>query len=150
MYPMRAVDGSVVADVILYGAVTSGCEHPEIAYEFIREFLGEKFQLQTERLTGLDFYGWPVRTEGSVVSMCKAALTFVGSEAVNSENITDSETPILDAQIDHVRFSIPLETEFARTVKKLINQTTGKAFPTDIDQVAADWVKKLQTHADEG
>jgi len=150
MYPMRAVDGSVVADVTLYGAVTSGCEHPEIAYEFIREFLGEKFQLQTERLTGLDFYGWPVRTKGSVVSMCKAALTFVGSEAVNSENITDSEMPILDAQIDHVRFSIPLETEFARTVKKLINQTTGKAFPTDIDQVAADWVKKLQTHADEG
>ena len=150
MYPMRAIDGSVVADVTLYGAVSSGCEYPEIAYEFLREFLGEGFQLQTGFRSDIDFYGWPVRTDGSVVPMCEVAMNFVGKEAVNSENITDSEMPILDTQIDYVRFSIPLETEFGGAVGKLINRATGGAFPTDIDQLAADWIKKLQLHADEG
>ena len=150
MYPMRAVDGSVVADVTLYCAVTSGCEHPELAYDFMREFLGENYQWQLGYTSGIDFYGWPVRTEGSVAPTCNAVRGSGQKNPANELNITDSDMPVLNVGIDHVRFSIPLEVEFGKEFRKLINQTTGGAFPTDIDQLAADWIKKLQQHLDEG
>lgn len=148
MYPLRANDGSVVADVTMYAAVTSGCAHPEIAYDFLRGFLGEQFQWQTgEVCSDLDFYGWPVRIKGSVSPFCNADIEL---NPISGENITDADMPILNAQIDHVRFPIPLEPAFAEAVEGLYDTRNKAPVETDFDQLAADWIKKLQHHADEG
>jgi len=152
MYPLRAMDGSVVADVTMYGAISSGCEHPEIAYAFLREFLTEGFQMDT----ALETYGWPVRTGGSVQERCSSAymlLKYGGGTAytaVNNENVTDEEMPVLNVPIDHVRFSIPLEAEFGDTVISVYDFRSQQATSADIDQLAQDWIKKLQIHVDEG
>ena len=152
MYPLRAVDGSVVADVTFYGAISSGCKHPELAYEFLRNYLCEEFQHESR---SLDFFGWPVRTEGSVSPICERVgdphiLSTEGMRIINSKNVTDEEMPILDAKIDHVRFSIPLEIEFGEAVAGLYSYTHQMAVVTDFEQLAAEWIQRLQLHADEG
>lgn len=81
--PMRATDGSVVAEVTYYGAVGAGTENPELAYEFLREFLTEGYQWdilrpRTDRskdslfnlaaevqTDGLVEDSWPVRAKGA-------------------------------------------------------------------------------------
>lgn len=148
MYPLRAVDGSVVADVTMYAAVTSGCAHPEIAYDFLRGFLGEEFQWQSgEVRSDLDFYGWPVRIKGSVSPFCNAVIDL---NPISGENITDADMPILNVPIDHVRFPIPLEPAFGEAVEGLYDNQNKQPVETDFDQLASDWIKKLQNHADEG
>lgn len=47
--PMRAVGGDVVATVTYYGAVGSGCSDPELAYDFLRQFLLEDAQWEKTR-----------------------------------------------------------------------------------------------------
>lgn len=81
--PMRTTAGSVVAEVTYYGAVGAGTENPELAYEFLREFLTEEYQWdilrpQTDRSKdemfnfaqelqndGLVEDSWPVRSKGA-------------------------------------------------------------------------------------
>lgn len=152
MYPLRATDGSVVADVTMYGAISSGCEHPELAYEFLRNYLSTEFQHESGCL---DFFGWPVRTEGSVAPICERVgysglLSTAGMRIINSKNVTDEEMPILDAKIDHVRFSIPLETDFGDTVASVYDFRNKQAADVDIDLLAEEWIEKLQVHVDEG
>lgn len=152
MYPLRATDGSVVADVTFYGAISSGCGHPELAYEFLRSFLSVDFQHTSGNQNA---YGWPVRTEGSVAPICERVgdpylLSTEGMRIINRENVTDAEMPILDVQIDHVRFPIPLETEFGDTVASVYDFRNKQAADVDIDLLAEEWIKKLQVHADEG
>ena len=147
MYPLRAIDGSVVADVTMYTAVTSGCEHPELAYDFLRQFLGEEFQWQTGEIhSDLDFFGWPVRIKGSANPVCDVD---IGTNPISGENVTDTDMPILNAKIDHVRFPIPLETEFAKAVEGLYDARNKVPVEIDLDQMAREWINKLQVHIDE-
>ena len=152
MYPMRAVDGSVVADVTFYGAITSGCRNPELAYEFLRQFLNPEFQ---HEYNNVSFFGWPVRTVGSVSPICKrvGSPTFLstdGMRIIKPENMTDEDLPILNAQINHVRFSILLEVDFGEAVLNLYYNNDPMAVEVDFQEEAEDWVKMLQIHADEG
>ena len=152
MYPLRSMDGSVVADVTFYGAVSSGCKHPELAYEFLRHFLSMDFQHEP---TKLDFYGWPVRTAESVAPRVEYVgiphvLTTEGMRIINTENVTDAEMPILNISIDHVRFSILPEVNFGEAVSDLYSSRDQMAVETDFEAEAEDWVKILQNHADEG
>ncbi|MBQ8280199.1 MAG: extracellular solute-binding protein [Roseburia sp.] len=80
-HPLRAMDGSVVAEVTYYGAVGAGTNQPELAYDFLREFLTEDYQWeilrpQTDRSKddmwnhareiqndGLVEESWPVRSK---------------------------------------------------------------------------------------
>ena len=147
MYPLQAIDGSVVADVTMYAAVTSGCEHPELAYDFLRQILGEEFQWQTGEIhSDLDFFGWPVRIKGSANPVCDVD---IGTNPISGENVTDTDMPILNAKIDHVRFPIPLETEFAKAVEGLYDARNKVPVETDLDQMAREWINKLQVHIDE-
>ena len=147
MYPLRDIDGSVVADVTMYAAVTSGCQHPELAYDFLRQFLSEEFQWQTGEISSdLDFFGWPVRIKGSANPVCDVD---VGTNPISGENITDEDMPILNVQIDHVRFPIPLEPEFAEAVEGLYDARNKVPVETDLDQMAREWINKLQVHVDE-
>ena len=85
--PMRTTDGDVVATVTYYGAVGSGCKNPELAYDFLRQFLLEDSQWEKNRPTknhtkplkgpatnssndqqypGLQESGWPVRDQDAL------------------------------------------------------------------------------------
>lgn len=89
-YPLRAINGSVVAEVTYYGAVGAGSQNPELAYDFLREFLTEEYQWdilrpQTDRSKdsmingyaqelqndGLVEHSWPVRANGAAVDLWK-------------------------------------------------------------------------------
>ena len=85
--PLRTAEGEVVATVSYYAAVGSGCNDPELAYDFLRQFLLEESQLETNRpernhmipqkqiglntsndlqYPGLIEAGWPVRDGDSL------------------------------------------------------------------------------------
>lgn len=85
--PVHGVGGDVVATVTYYAAVGSGCEHPELAYAFLRQFLLEESQWEYNRperrhtvsekgivgnpsndlqYPGLIERGWPVRDSSAV------------------------------------------------------------------------------------
>lgn len=88
-YPLRAVDGSVVAEVTYYGAVGAGTANLELAYDFLREFLTEGYQWdilrpQTDRSkdtafdwareiqnNGLVEESWPVRAKNAAFYLWK-------------------------------------------------------------------------------
>ena len=87
MYPMRIPDGGVQAQVTYWGAVGSTTADPELAYEFLRQFLTEDYQWDvvrprvqnrgkpywewapTAQKDGLVENSWPVRTLGSVAPL---------------------------------------------------------------------------------
>lgn len=88
--PLQAAGGGTVATVTYYAAVGSGCKEPQLAYEYLRQFLLEESQWEENRPTkmnllvgippsksiqdkstksqqpGLIESGWPVRTQGSL------------------------------------------------------------------------------------
>lgn len=88
-YPLRTMDGAVVAEVTYYGAVGAGTDQPELAYDFLREFLTEEYQWemsrpQTDRSKddmwnhaqelqndGLVEESWPVRAQGAASHLWK-------------------------------------------------------------------------------
>lgn len=121
--PVRAIDGSLIADIVYWGAVGAGCSCPDLAYEFLRCFLLEDFQWSSAVTNG-----WPVRCA--------------------EEN---SYTPVLK-EIDMARFSIPQERSvYARMLNKL-NDPTNDYAPSDvdIDALAKELIQNLQWHVAEG
>ena len=92
MYPLRATDDSVIANVTYWGAIGAGSNHPDVAYDILRFFLLEDVQREHIRRDGnkllhtadwklnrmgIDNFanltpwgvvtnGWPVRTSDSV------------------------------------------------------------------------------------
>jgi len=141
IYPLRATDGAVTADITYYGAVGSNCKNPAIAYDFLSQFLAEEFQWDNyrprirEKIVGTPFekypvtrktvdVNWPVRTVGSVPYMWKSLKfqyggvkdSFVdGSVAtgvrIQQVDLTDEDIPILSGPIDEVRFPVTLPEE---------------------------------------
>lgn len=92
MTPLRSVGGDVVATVTYYAAVGSGCGNPELAYDFLRQFLLEESQKEQNRpernhtkplkriaantsndlqYPGLIGNGWPVRDKNVVEALWK-------------------------------------------------------------------------------
>ncbi len=49
--PVKGIGGDVVATVTYYGAIGSGCDDPELAYDFLRQFLLEESQWEANRPT---------------------------------------------------------------------------------------------------
>jgi len=88
MFPLLTMDGSISASVSYFGAVGRNCKKPELAYEFLRQFLEEEFQWDQYRprvkksgfCTSLYFPrdsqalgqvedSWPVRTKAATPYM---------------------------------------------------------------------------------
>lgn len=137
-FPLRSTDGELIAYVKTWGAVGVGCEHPQAAYDFLREFLSEESQWETERNGMMDFVdGCPVRP--------KAA----GSEVVNE---------LQWAHADEVRFTIKAEYEFEYSILQstyAVTRSTSDsggetriytASDLDIDVAAGDLINDLQYH----
>lgn len=132
MYPVRAVDGRLVAEVTYYGAVGSGCRYPEIAYDFLRLFYSQELQWEqyyprdgSEDLEGMVEAGFPVRTLGFAEPYYesirirlereqKAAIKakmYAGGNIRRREKlieetftITDGDVPVFSAAVDEARF----------------------------------------------
>lgn len=126
MIPVRAADGSLVAEITYYGAVGSGCRDPKLAYEFLRMFLTEDAQWeQYSSRNDLLEVGFPVRTEGFAEVFYEKTRTqlelqqkqdifdkyynhiqhrekFIDKSFV----ITDADVPLFGIPIDEARFPV--------------------------------------------
>ena len=162
-YPMRNSDGSLVAEVTYWGAIDSNCEHQEIAYDFLRQFLSREAQWElnrSEKQAGLagSLYeeGYPVRIKGSVEPICES-LVNIAKEARNGYDpemgknrilelrmvqLPDIEFSVLNEEIDYVRFHIEWENEI-EDVRSIVSMT-------DFDLSAEAMYQKLLFHAAEG
>lgn len=172
MIPLRATDGSLVAHVTYYGAVGSSCDNPEVAYEFLRLFLLEDAQWEHDRPTtksnNRNLYphfieeGWPVRAVGAAEHLegtCFRGLVeqFKRKESTKAQimdvvrvKITDDDVyDLLTAQIDEVRFRIPLEWDLRTLISSL---SIDGSYPSDIDinEVAEEMIYMLELHIAEG
>lgn len=162
MYPLRSTDGSVTADITFYGAVTSGCKNPELAYEFLRYFLTEESQWEENVVTtynnnsSLMLVGWPVRVKGSANAIYDYLSGWIDpildtNEAV--ERFSEEDMPILDVTIDKVRFPTGLEMSFQYVTASVYNpftMTENEARAINLEKKAEDFIEDLEWHVGEG
>ena len=161
--PVRAADGDLVASITYYGAVGNGCKDPELAYEFLREFLTEDVQLQRERM-GLENLsvqtyitgGLPVRSKGKAAELWEMEKIINKSWNVENEakarkralmaiDLTQEDLPILDVPIDRVYFANYFDQEIMfDTLEKLYKN------PENTKAIAKELIFQLQVHAAEG
>lgn len=178
--PMRSTDGSVIAEVSYYGAIGSGCTNVELAYEFLRVFLTEEYQWdlvrprakrenidifnlpQEKQVRGMIEDSWPVRTVGATPYLWDTLQYQNFHEMYVYENlhkqlkddflnISDADLPILQVEMDEVRFPFyqPYEEtlEYALT---LLNNEDGTPTDVDIDKLARQVYQYLWWHLAEG
>lgn len=168
MFPITTSDGSLIADVAYYGAVGNSCENVELAYAFLREFLSEDSQWENNVYGGdsavfvkLIAYGWPVRTKGSVsvlyenlynrISVDSFFVEATAAKEKMNQELTDEDIPVLQAEIDQVRFSLSCECTWSNYINsELCDAITGKPKDTNIEALAEEWVDELYWHLYEG
>ena len=169
MFPMKSTDGSLVANITYWGAVGANCAYPELAYDFLRQTLMKDFQWETGQgktvtegnLTaypeyGLCASGWPVRSVGSAEALwelygreLRANLSNKTADATDrivelkNVEITQADIPLLDYQIDRVRFYISEEGGFYSAILSLNANT-------DIHSLLEEVISELQYHLAEG
>jgi len=168
IFPLRSSDGTLTADVTLWGAVGTSCEETELAYQFLTYFLSEDLQWQEDieepngLHDGLIESGWPVRTRNGIWQLFKNISLPISSKNMNGANrgraqklkfveLKDDDFPDFHTEIDQARFSIPAEETFARILREdLNNWTTGEAKNVDLDALAETVIKELEWHLYEG
>lgn len=147
MIPLRGIDGDLIADVTYFGAVGAACQHPEVAYEFLRLFLSEDAQWEVNRSrstqgfqAGLIAAGWPVRAEGAAEYLwqnIEFQLGFyVGQDeewesraaALKSVSLTDADLDGLLTAVDGARFNNPVEGQVSADPYTDILSPTGYAY----------------------
>lgn len=144
MAPVRTNDGDVVATVSYFGAIGSDCKNVETAYEFLRIFLSEEAQWEAayvddRSLPPLGSYGWPVRAKGATPYFYNTALKWTdrmdGSQLPSYKAIemTDEDLPVLDTDIDIVRFHF---CNSFYTRRQELNDYKNNAVPSDVDIAA--------------
>ena len=172
MYPLRASDGSLIASVTYWGAVGSSCDYPDVAYDFLRQFLlqdaqWEKSRSRSDANVSDSFFGkgLPVRTKGAVgplVESIKKQIVLKNDatdEAAGNDRreslleltMDDSDFPVMDTEIDEVRLWNHAEYELVMILNSLNDSDNGYA-PTDVDieAVASEFVKQLEYLLAEG
>ena len=166
MYPIRATDGSVNAEITYYAAIGAGCESPELAYEFIRLFLLEDSQWESNaKNVGWDLaaYSWPVRAQGAPELLYRNLLEIEKGidledqakerrEAMGKIQLSDADIPFMQYDITKAHFPLDsLENELGlMIVRSLADTKTGNALDADIDALADEWLRKLEFHLYEG
>jgi len=164
MFPLRAIDGSLVAEVTYYGAISAGCKHPDAAYEFLRYFLTEDAQWEKDidvSFAYRDYFagdGWPVRINGSVPYLSYSLYNRISNKNVNKQQfsesgilmLNDEDIPILVAQIDHGRFPIPLESGLTDVLIETYDIELHDKTNVDIDALADNYIQQLEWHMGEG
>lgn len=175
MIPLRASDGTLVANVTYYGAIGAGCNSPKLAYDFLRRFLMEENQWEQNRPQQRDNInrdmelqyhpiedGWPVRARDGVESLWNVLRRGVDglgsqfekglsrSQQIMDVHLSDADIPLLDAKIDRVSFGHTLEQNLAETLRSLNDPKTGEALDADLDELAARLIRELTWQMMEG
>ena len=166
IYPLRATDGSVVANVTYYGAVGAGSKNPELAYEFLRYFLSSDVQweinrgeIRGESWARLIGEGWPVRAKGSVSYLSYNIYKqlyrwdYANREDLSSLDLlnkTDEDIKITSIRIDKARFPLPLGDELSSTMASLYVASAGTASNIEPETAAAEFIEELEWHLGEG
>ena len=168
MYPLKATDGSAVADISMFGAVTRGSEYPELAYEFLRYFLSEEAQWELTVDNGGDRLigdGWPVRSKGAVSALIERnglrqriwELALRGKDKITNADrpqYTDEDVPVVNTAIDKARFPINLEEEFhwinSLDIYNEWTMTEEYARSLDLEAMAETFIRQLEWHLGEG
>lgn len=136
-YPQRTTTGDTVAYVTYYGAVSSSCNTPETAYEFLRRFLTQDAIGDNEQsllcgewtLSPLED-GWPVRTTGSVAALWEKVANTVSNGKLKNVQLSDSDFPIVGFEFDIVYFPV---RNRANEFLSQLNDAANSYAPTDVD-----------------
>lgn len=174
VFPLRAADGALVAEVSFWGAVSAGCEHPAAAYEILREFLLERFQWEahdsgtnSHSLFNPGLLGWPVRISGSLEPCWNAQYAQIAPtehetvlparsarrRALYIAGIDESALlPLFEVQIDKVRFCPEVELDFRETLITEIYLMAAGSEPSDIEinALAEELITSLRFRMAEG
>ena len=65
-------------------------------------------------------------------------------------NVTNEDISVLDTEVDHVQFSIDLESWLSDLIYGLNDSITCEPISVDIDDAAAEFVEELMWHLAEG
>lgn len=156
MFPLRGVDGSLNAYVPFWGAVSANCQRPELAYDFLRQFLQEEHQWDTPRDPNdgtvlLPGNGWPVRYTGAAEHLWVSLRDrFEDSRDWDANkrigrlrrvDVSDDDVLPLLIEPDHVH----LPTTAGAGFNKL---ALDEAFSPE--DAARQFIDSLQWHLDEG
>ncbi len=159
MLPVRDVDGGVTATIAWWGALGSSCTDPEIGYEYLRLFLTEEYQWEMKRppktaLSGMVGNSWPVRDKGAVEHLYSRYQSdptpysdeenrnynpdiAVRAETVASIQVTDSDFPFLDFQIDNAYFPHAVEYNiFLSYFRNCLKDSSATPDPEELTETA--------------
>lgn len=161
MYPLRSVDGDWIATVSYFAAIGADCNHPDLAYDFIRTFLMPEYQWEenrhkpeTEQYSGILERSWPVLTKGSVAPLWEnykmqanknyypIEETQSVKDAILSLELSDSSLPILTERIDIARFPTLLSESFDTIIAPLYTQNVTSN--STIDSIVETLNKQLE------
>lgn len=167
LYPLRAADGSLVADVTYFGAVDASCPAPQLGYAFLRQFLSQESQWEESRnITGrertdehLMDAGWPVRDKGSAPVMWRILARQINTkdneQGINKPlrnklakaELTDEEFPIPDQEITAVEFTTDLEWQLYTVYLADLYEPRSS---DELHALAEDYIQSLERHLAEG
>ena len=180
MVPLKTADtGEVVAKVCYYAAVGSGCDDPEIAYDFLRQFLLEDSQWEKNRpkrslakpvkgdspntslalqYPGLIENGWPVRDTGSVNTLwnVRRKQFYIRSMSYDTPKITRRRMRKVGRtqleEEDVPLFDIPIgQVRFNTTLSEGFADVLSQLNDSeDIAKLAQQLVWNLRWHVSEG
>ena len=162
MYPVRTLDGDVLANVDYYGAVGASCRNVGFAYDFLRGFLTEDYQWEELRPLpasgqnpGLLEQAWPVRDKEAVESLWEKVKYQVESasrtagagreiDAILAVELEEDDVPVLEEKIDIVRFPITMPGEYWQMLVRYDQASGTVPELPDVDALAQGVIAGLQ------
>lgn len=161
--PLCSENGDLVANITYYAAVGASCEHPELVYNFLREFLNEENQWEHNRKStefpGLVEEGWPVRDQGAAENLWPVyrlqhrniyddeEMQSERKQAILALELNANDFGFTNAQIDQARFPSRNESVYFR--ESLI-QVTNPTFAGNYQASAEELIQKFQRAFAEG
>lgn len=167
--PFAAQDGSIVANVSYYGAVSANCAAVEEAYDFLALFLSREVQSGGAlEFNGAAYdasewgttHGWPVRSDITAEELRAAVPQAPLSNGMVEElrqPVEGEPAPMLPEEffteayerIGEVRPFTQLDGAFSRAAMDLYDFTTYTPKTEEVEKVAQDLLRQLETEVAE-
>ena len=159
--PMRASDGSLIANISYYGAIGANTKHPDVAYEFLRQLLLEETQWKPTLEDSLEF-GWPVLLEGSGPALDAAILDASRGNhasddarkrnmAIFSAEMSEEDFAVLYTQPTAVRFLPAAQWDYMVEIESKLNiRSNPDAMSVDVEALADEILQELTWEVAEG
>ena len=167
--PFAAQDGSIVANVSYYGAVSANCAAVEEAYEFLKLFLSKEVQRGGAlEYNGASYdasewgtaHGWPVRSDITAEELRAAVPQAPLSNGMVEElrqPVEGEPAPMLPEEffteayerIVEVRPYTLLDGSFSRAAMSLYDFATFTPNTEQMDEVAEELLRQLETEVAE-